>query len=419
MKKRLIPLLLTLCITLTLLPVSAAAAPPILIAPNPNAAPTRLLVPQVKEAVEFPDVTGTWCESYVDTVYRSGLMNGKTAETFDATSPLTHAQITVICARLYELLTGGDGIIEPVPNTPWYQPSYDLLVEADILYPDDRSWEGPHWFARNANEPCEREFFVGLLGCVLDAAEVSLTEINEIPRIPDISPNFKEDVFYDFDPYIYDFYRYGILNGADPYGGFHENASLTRGAAAAMLARLMDPSQRLKFEMPSFDICTDLLGVEHEAVLLIVDGMKITAEQMAYDLAYWLSDTYATPEHLLENAINGITKVVAEYRLGEELGLSMNEETLEWAETFARKEAGQMGATYENWLWRESRHAYYSAIHDLYLYQKYHDKNILEGIDQEIIAKQATLTVERTELLNSLDLNAIHAKCKNSPFGLL
>ena len=126
MKKRLFALLLTLCMALTLVP-AAAAAKPLLIAPNPNAAPAWL-VPQVKEPAEFPDVTGTWCESYVDTVYRSGLMSGKTAEKFDATSPLTHAQITVICARLYELLTGGDGIIEAVPDTPWYLPSYDLLV---------------------------------------------------------------------------------------------------------------------------------------------------------------------------------------------------------------------------------------------------------------------------------------------------
>ena len=182
MKKRVASLLLALCMALTLLPASALAAP-LLIAPNPNAAP-QWLVPQVKEGTEFPDVTGTWCESYVDTVYRSGLMAGKTATKFDATSPLTHAQITVICARLYELLTGGDGVIEALPDTPWYQPSYDLLVEAGVLY---TNYQGPHWYARNANEPCERKFFVGLLGCVLEQAEVSLPEINEITRIPDIS----------------------------------------------------------------------------------------------------------------------------------------------------------------------------------------------------------------------------------------
>ena len=414
MKKRLFVLILTLCMAMSLLPVTAGAAP-ILIAPNPNTAP-KWLVPQVNEAVAFPDVTGTWCESYVDTVYRSDLMTGKTATKFDATSPLTHAQITVICARLYELLTDGDGVIESVPDAPWYQPSYDLLVAAGILYTD---YQGPHWYARNANEPCEREFFVGLLGCVLEAAEVSLPEVNEIPRIPDISPNFKEDVFYDFDPYVYDFYRYGILNGADPYGGFHENASLTRGAAAAMLARLMDPAQRLEFEMPSFDICTDLLGLNHKAVLLIVDGTEITAEQMAYDLVYWLSFTHQSPEENLNQAIKDITKDVAGWKLVEELGLSVKEKDCELAKASAQKLAGHMGATYENWLWRESGSVYHGALHDHYLYQKYHDKNILEGIDQEITAKQATLTVERTEQLNCLDLNAIHAKCKNSPFGLL
>lgn len=407
---RVLPLLLTLTLTLTLLPAPAMAEE-LLIAP---AAGRNWLVDKVQTYDGRFEDDDAWCADAMRTVYEAGLMEGKAASRFDVTSPLTYAQITVICARLYGLLTGGDGAAESVPGAPWYQSSYDLLVEAGVLYTDH---QGPHWYAHSANDPCDREFFVGLLGCVLEQAEVSLPEINQVSRIPDISPNFREDTFYDFDPYLYDFYRCGILNGADPYGGFHETASLTRGAAAAMLARLVDPAQRLNFELPSFDICTDLLGVEHKDVLLIVDGLEITAEQMAYDLAYWLANTYTTPEALLENAINGITKDAAKWRLGEELGLSMNEEDYERAKAYAQREAGHMGATYENWLWRESRHVYDPALCDHFL-QKYSDKELSSGLEQEVSARAETLTVERTELLMALDLNVIHAKCKNSPFGI-
>jgi len=405
MKKRLLALLLTLCMALTLVP-AAAAARPLLIAPNPNAAPAWL-VPQVKEATEFPDVVGTWCESYVDTVYRSGLMSGKTAEKFDATSPLTHAQITVICARLYELLTGGDGIIEAVPDTPWYQPSYDLLVEAGVLS-HEYHYEGAfYWSSSSANNSCRRRVFVNLLGAVLDAANASLPELNQVTQIPDYD-NQRTD-------HVYDFYRYGILNGADPYGGFHPESHLTRGAAAAMLSRIVNPKERLEFELPSFDVCTDLLGVDHKAVLLIVDGTEITAEQMAHDLAYWLPTTFITPEASLEHAIQNVVRDVAEARLIQELNLAFDQEEYEKNKA-AQKPAGFMGITAEGQLWAIQNAGYGGSLIYHFL-PNYGEKGYLTAIDNAIEAKAKTLSVERTELLNSLDLNVLHAKCKNSPYG--
>ena len=405
MKKRLFILLLILCMALTLVP-TAAAARPLLIAPNPNAAPAWL-VPQVKEATEFPDVTGTWCESYVDTVYRSGLMSGKTDTKFDATSDLTYAQITVICARLYELLTGGDGIIEAVPDTPWYQPSYDLLVEAGVLS-HEYHYGGPfHWSSSSANDSCRRRVFVNLLGAVLEAADTSLPELNQVTQIPDYDSQRND--------HVYEFYRYGILNGADPYGGFHPESYLTRGAAAAMLSRIVNPQERLTFELPSFDVCTDLLGVDHKAVLLIVDGTEVTAEQMAHDLAYWLPTTFITPESSLEHAIHNTVRTVAEGRLAQELNLSFDRKAYEESKA-AQMPAGFMGITEEGKLWDIQNTGYGSAFIYHFL-PNYGEKGYLTAIDNAIEAKAKTLSVERTELLNSLDLNAIHTKCKNSPYG--
>ena len=75
-KARLFSFFLTLALLLTTLPVSAA---PILISPAPQRDPAAgWLIQPMKSESEFPDVTGSWCETAVDTVCRTGLMQGKT-----------------------------------------------------------------------------------------------------------------------------------------------------------------------------------------------------------------------------------------------------------------------------------------------------------------------------------------------------
>ena len=44
-------------------------------------------------------------------------------------------------------------------------------------------------------------------------------------------------------------YRAGIVGGSDNFGTFYPESSLTRGAAAAILARIADPAQRLHLEL--------------------------------------------------------------------------------------------------------------------------------------------------------------------------
>ena len=78
---RLFSLFLSLALLLTTLPVSAA---PILISPAPQRGPaSEWLIEPVKDAPAFPDVKESWCEAAVDTVYRTGLMEGKTEERED------------------------------------------------------------------------------------------------------------------------------------------------------------------------------------------------------------------------------------------------------------------------------------------------------------------------------------------------
>lgn len=79
---------LALAVTLMLLSALPAAA----------AEGDDWLVPRVKDAPAFSDTAGAWCEAEVSTVYEAGLMEGRSAERFDVTAPLTNAQIAVITA---------------------------------------------------------------------------------------------------------------------------------------------------------------------------------------------------------------------------------------------------------------------------------------------------------------------------------
>lgn len=59
---------------------------------------------------------------------------------------------------------------------------------------------------------------------------------------------------------ILDFYNAGILTGSNEYGAFNGLDTLNRGQAAAMLARVVDPSQRVQFTPKPLILSQALLG---------------------------------------------------------------------------------------------------------------------------------------------------------------
>lgn len=78
----------------------------------------------------------------------------------------------------------------------------------------------------------DRDFFAAQLA----SAAGELEPINEVSSLPDCS-----------DEDILGLYRAGILTGFDPSGTFHGQAALSRAEAAAMTARVLEPSLRLTF----------------------------------------------------------------------------------------------------------------------------------------------------------------------------
>ena len=217
-------------------------------------------------------MAGVWCEDAVQTVCQTGLMQGRSDGSFNPSGALTGAHIVTICARLYDLLTGGDGVLpEPADGQSWYEPAYASLTSAFGL--DDSQAEALMDAYRPGQSPALRRNLVLLLGWTLQAADISLPAINQITMVPDC-----------IEPTILSFYNAGVLTGSDQYGSFRGGEILNRGQAAAILARLADPAQRQTFTPEPFDLCADVLGVDGATVLLTVGGESVTAELFAYNL---------------------------------------------------------------------------------------------------------------------------------------
>ena len=404
-KARLFSFFLTLALLLTTLPVSAA---PILISPAPQRDPAAgWLIQPVKSEAEFPDVTGSWCEAAVDTVYRTGLMQGKTAERFDAASPLTYAQITVITARLHHLLNGGDGVLPASEEGEvWYQSAVDYLKAQSndetllsLLKQLERDDEYP-------NTPCIRRSFVQMLSAVLP--ENALTPINDISVIPDLAINEAD---------ILPFYRAGILNGSDAYGTFGQETTLSRGAAAAIMARLVDPQQRLTFTLKPFDLCREVLGVEPDTVLLTVNGKEIPAalfaEQLCTSLYQW--------EGNAANAKKDAIRFWSQYQLvhhfmAEELGVSLSPEEQEAIRLNAEPLDGYLGLPTTYWQFRYERISLNQTLGDLYRAKDWKWGSREYQSDLEKIAETLVQNTVPAPALETMDLSAVYQRLMKSPF---
>lgn len=247
----------------------------------PAAAETQPLLPDARTYTgQFADLEGAWCREEAIAVYETGLMNGRTDTRFDIQGSLTYAQITVIAARLQDLLAGGDGDLGPAASgEAWYQPAVDALTasveesdgEATAYLLDDLTY-----LDFRADEPCDRYDFVWYLAAVLP--EEALAPINDIDSLPDTS-----------DSDILRFYRAGILTGSDSKGTFNGLDLINRGQAAAMLARIADPAKRVSFTLAVPSYAREILGVEPDTVMLTAGGYDVTAEAYLYFLALNIS----------------------------------------------------------------------------------------------------------------------------------
>lgn len=392
-----------------------------------SAAESDWLVPKAKDCPGFADVKGSWCESYVKTVCEAGLMEGRSDGSFNPSGGLMPEHIVAICARLYNLLTGGDGVLpEPAEGQSWYDPAYAYLAESvgyrGTYDPASGRYLGGGDGAQTPEErlnalrlhfnpgkyPVSRWSFLDLLSRTLAAAEADLPAINQITMAPDCK-----------DPMVLSFYNAGVLTGSDQYGTFQGDESLNRGQAAAMLARVIDPSLRLTFTPKPFDLCRDVLGVAPETVLLTVDGQAVTAELFAYQLCTSLLQWEGTADKALKDATQFWCEYYAPFQvLAEEKGVSLSEEKLAGIAAEAQASAGLYGTTAAYQQFQKVGSALNLALRDLYIEKDWKWGESDYHSDLQKVSAALLQKAVPTDALNALDLRAVYTRLKASPFAI-
>ena len=392
---RFFALFLTLAMFLCCLPVSAAD--------------TAWLIPKAKEAPAFSDVKGTWCESYVETVCETGLMEDRSADRFGPDGTLTEAQRLVIGTRLHALFYGKT-VESAAPGEPWWMSAARYYLAVDGNTTDD-----PAAFAEFADTPANRLTFA--LQMVWSTPAKDLPAVNMVQEIPDFTEAYYTDDALRQNVLI--LYRAGILNGVDRWGKFDPRATLTRGQAAAMLARVIDPSLRLKFELPKFDLCRDVFEWDPHTTALTVDGVTVSAEVFALPLAESLC---AWPPDYLDAALAqaevSIQTDIAAESLCAKSGLSLNSIVNREDIRLASSPAGTSQTAA---VWRSEHDALLSLLAFQYdpelsafLPSLFGYPDAMEQALDEAITQQQSVIA--SPLLEGLDLNTVQARLLASPY---
>lgn len=188
----------------------------------------------------FTDVLpNSWFFNDVITATEKGLINGKTAATYEPRSSLTVAEAIKLAACLHQLHHDGAVTLKNSDTSPWYQSYVDYAKKNSII-------DGAY---ANYTENITRSEFIHIFFHALPASEFA--PINTIPdgAIPDVAPT---DTYADE---IYAFYRAGIVTGYTNTQGIPEHAfgadtTIARSEVAAVLTRMYDASARQAVALP-------------------------------------------------------------------------------------------------------------------------------------------------------------------------
>ena len=193
---------------------------------------------------QFADVPASaWYYDNVKTAYELGLVNGSSDTTYAPDDNITVAEVQTIVARIHATYHGNT--IAPAEGA-WYAPYVEYCMEhidreiCSMAYMLDGK-------TVMADTPASRTYFAYLMYAALPADEY--TKINTIPD--DSLLDVKNLNFTGAEERIYALYRAGILTGNDEYGTFNPDTNITRAEVAAIIARMIDPSQRVKWENPN------------------------------------------------------------------------------------------------------------------------------------------------------------------------
>lgn len=232
---------------------------------------------------QFSDLTEdhTFYEN-VSALYEYGLTVGRSDGTYGLTAPMTVGQAVIFAGRIRSLYRAGD----PETGPAAYTAAAVALEGAQRVYAPYLWYLQAEGVLDKALDDC--------LGDIAQRGQVAHILANLLPEevLPPVNDSLITQAYAsrrkitdvtEYTPYYEDIlklYRCGVSVGSDVDGNFLPDAPITRGAAAAMLTRIVDPSLRLT---PDWHL-PDLYSAEGvELFDLVTAGAHIAAPQTAAD----------------------------------------------------------------------------------------------------------------------------------------
>ena len=272
MRKKIPALLLALCI---------------LLAVPAQAAQETSFVRLRTYAGEFSDLSAA--SPFYDNVaalYEYGLANGRADGTFGLQDSLTVGQVAIFAGRVRSLWQAGDPEVGPAA----YRAAGDAAALPYLRYLQAEGVLGME-LDDSLSSAATRAQVAHVLANTLPE-EVLPSVHDELVTVGYASRRFIPDV-NEYTPYYQDIlalYRKGVAAGSDAAGSFLPAAPITRGAAAAMLTRMVDPALRVR---PQWDLSSLYSAAGTTLADLVEPGIYIfspsTPEELESSIRYMLA----------------------------------------------------------------------------------------------------------------------------------
>ena len=239
-------------------------------------------------ASQFSDVTAdSVFYKNIAALYEYGLTVGKADGTFGPQDSVTVGQIVIFSARIRSLYRTGDAEAGPTAHgcdgDPLTASRYLRYLQAEGVLGTEL--EG------SLSSPATRAQVAHVLANTLPAA--ALPAVNDaLITQAYASRRYITDVteYTDYYQDILSLYRVGLSMGSDATGSYLPDQPITRGAAAAMLTRMVDPSLRVT---PAWTILPLWSAADTTMSDLISTGSYISApstdEEMDACIRYMLA----------------------------------------------------------------------------------------------------------------------------------
>lgn len=249
----------------------------------------------------------------VSALYEYGLSVGNADGTYGLTAPLSVGQAVIFAARIRSLYRTGDPEKGPASHKAEGQPAampYLLYLRAEGISLDTA-------LDSRLTAPATRAQMAHILANILP--EEALPSVHDELVTQGYATHRAITDVNEYTPYYQDIlslYRKGVCMGSDRWGSFRPDARITRGAAAAMLTRMVDPSLRVA---PPWSLSDPPAPAGSTLAQLVEPGTRFTApataEEMDSAVRYMLSSnsnqltlsypelTAVTARQILNNAL--------------------------------------------------------------------------------------------------------------------